>query len=227
MDGPATHTARHRTATGAWTVFAAVAVAGAGGMALEMTASRMLLPYYGDSYLVWANLIGLVLAALSLGYYVGGAVADRWPSSRLLGLALLGAGTWTAGIPALGSVWLPYLDRVMPVSQTGCVVGSFLAVTILLAAPVLLLGLVPPLAIRLLLEGVAVAGNLTGRVYAVSTVGSMVGTFAPVLWLMPAFGVRATFAVAAAVLGLTGLLGLAASVRRGRAGSFGPARDAW
>lgn len=225
MDRSAHRAAQYRSVTNAWTVFAAVGVAGAGGMALEMTTSRMLLPYYGDSYLVWANLIGLVLAALSLGYYVGGAVADRWPSARLLGLALVGAGTWTAGIPALGSVWLPYLDKAMPVSQAGYVAGSFLAVTILLAAPMLLLGLVPPLAIRLLLEGVATAGNLAGRVYAVATVGSMVGTFAPVLWLMPAFGIRATFGIMAAVLALTGVLGLAVGVRRGRAGSPGPTRD--
>jgi hypothetical protein len=70
------------------------------------------------------------------------------------------------------------------------------------------LGLVPPFAIRLLLGGVAGAGNLAGRVYAISTVGSMVGTFAPVLWLMPAFGVRATFAITAVALVLTGVVAL-------------------
>jgi hypothetical protein len=177
-------------------------------MALEMTVSRLLLPYYGDSHLVWANLIGLVLATLSLGYYLGGALADRRPSARLLGLAMLAAGAWAALIPVLGPAWLGLLRGAMPAGQTGYLAGSFLAVTVLLAVPMLLLGLVPPFAIRLLLGGVAGAGNLAGRVYAISTVGSMVGTFAPVLWLMPAFGVRATFAITAVALVLTGVVAL-------------------
>jgi len=187
----------------------AAAVAGGAGMSLEMAASRFLLPYYGDARPVWANLIGLVLLALSLGYYVGGALADRRPSARPPALALLAAAGWTAGIPRLGPLWLRYLQRAMPAGDAGYLLGSFLAVAALLAIPMLLLGLVPPYVIRLLLKDVRLTGELAGRVYAVSTVGSLVGTLAPVLWLMPAYGIRATFGITAGVLAVVGALGLA------------------
>jgi MFS family permease len=182
------------------------AVAGAAGMSLEMAASRMMLPYYGDSHVIWANLIGVILAALTVGYYLGGGLADRWPNRRLLLLLLGGAGLWTYLVPTVGSPLLSAVRAVFPKSQLGFVGGSLLGV--------LVLGCVPPLIIRLALADVRTAGNVTGRVYAVSTVGSMLGTFAPVLWLMPSFGVRATFTVTAVVLLVTALAAVSLPLRR-------------
>jgi len=190
------------------------AVAGAAGMSLEMAASRMMLPYYGDSHVIWANLIGVILAALTVGYYLGGGLADRWPNRRLLLLLLGGAGLWTYLVPTVGSPLLSAVRAVFPKSQLGFVGGSLLGVLVLFAAPNLLLGCVPPLIIRLALADVRTAGNVTGRVYAVSTVGSMLGTFAPVLWLMPSFGVRATFTVTAVVLLVTALAAVSLPLRR-------------
>lgn len=189
-------------------LYFAVAVSGAGGMALEMAASRLMLPFYGDSHIIWANIIGLVLAALTVGYYVGGAIVDRWPSRRLLSLLVVVSGLWTAVLPLVGSSWMAAIQNAFPITQTGFVVSSLLGVLILFALPTFLLGCVPPFAIRLAMADVRSAGYVAGRVYAVSTVGSMFGTFAPVLWLMPNLGVRTTFTVVAVVLLLTATLGL-------------------
>jgi len=177
-------------------------------MALEMAASRMLLPFYGDSHLVWANLIGLVLAALAVGYYVGGTMADRRPSRRVLSCLIAGAGLWIGLIPFAGKPLLRLIENGSPPNQTGLILGSLLAVLALFAVPAVLLGCVPPFVIRLALGDVRGAGKVAGRVYAISTVGSMIGTFVPVLWLMPTFGVRATFMVVAAVLLLAAAPGM-------------------
>lgn len=190
-------------------LFSVAALSGGAGMALEMAVSRRLLPYYGDSHVVWANLIGLVMLSLSLGYRLGGAAADRWPSARLLAPALLAAAAWTALLPAWGPPMLESLQSLLPFGEAGALLGSLLAVAALLGLPMLLLGLVPPFVIRLLLRRVAGAGRLSGRVYAVATVGSMVGTFAPVLWWLPDYGIEATFYILAGLLALWGAAGLA------------------
>jgi predicted membrane-bound spermidine synthase len=189
-------------------LFVAVAVAGGSGMALEMAASRQLLPLYGDSHLIWANVIGIFLSALTLGYFAGGELADRRPSRRLM-LALIAiSGLWTAAIPVVGSSLLRSIQGSFAATQTGFILSSLLGVLALFALPTFLLGCVPPFGIRLALSDVRVAGKVAGSVYAISTVGSMLGTFAPVLWLMPDFGVRSTFAVISAVLLLTALAGV-------------------
>jgi len=198
-------------------LYSVAALSGGAGMALEMAVSRQLLPYYGDSHLVWANLIGLVLLALSLGYWLGGALADRRPVLRPLSLALLATGAWAMALPVWGSALLRGLQRSLPFSDLGALAGSLLAVTALLALPMLMLGLAIPYVIRLMLHEVEGAGRLAGRVYAVATVGSMVGTFATVLWWLPAYGVRATLLILALLLGIWGAAGLvvdAAGARR-------------
>ena len=192
----------------------AAAVSGAGGMALEMAASRLLLPYYGDSHLIWANLIGLILAALTVGYYVGGILADRRPSVRALVLLLAASGAWVLVLPVVSRPLLSALQGALPVSQVGFIVSSLIGVLLLFAPPSFLLGCVSPFVIRLSLPDIASAGTVAGSVYAVSTVGSIIGTFGSALWLMPSYGLRATFAVIAVVLLATAGLGLALPVRR-------------
>lgn len=196
----------------------AAAVAGGGGMALEMAASRLLLPYYGDSHLIWANLIGLILAALTVGYYVGGKLADRNPSRRSLTVLFAISGVWTLLVPLVSSPLLSAVQHAFPVSQLGFIVSSLIGVLLLFAPPTFLLGCVSPYVIRLSLPDVASAGNVAGGVYAVSTVGSMLGTFGSALWLMPAYGLRVTFAVIAIVLLATAVLGVALLPRRVVAG---------
>ncbi len=174
--------------------------AGVGALATEITASRLLAPYFGSSTIVWANLIGLVLAALAVGYWLGGRIADRWPRRRLLGYVVLGAAVCVAAIPFVAKPFLDVSVRGLDQVSAGAVIGSFLAVLLLFAPPVVLLGIVSPFAIRLAVRDVATAGAVAGRFYALSTAGSLLGTFLPALVLIPAIGTQRTFLVTATVL---------------------------
>ena len=178
--------------------------AGAGALATEIAAARLLAPYYGSSTVVWANVIGLVLAFLSLGYWLGGRVADRHPSYRVLGRIVLAAGVLIAIVPFAAGPFLDVsvegLDRV----SAGAAIGSFFAVLLLFAPAVTMLGMVAPFAVRLAIDDVRDAGSVAGRLYALSTIGSLLGTFLSALVLIPAIGTRRTLIVAAVVVALPG-----------------------
>ena len=149
---------------------------------------------------MWANLIGIVLAALALGYWLGGRLADRRPEPRLLGRIVLAAAVFVAAIPFAAKPFLDFTVEGLDTASAGAVVGSFLAVLLLCAPPVVLLGMVSPFAIRLAVSSIATAGAVAGRLYALSTAGSLLGTFLPALVLIPAIGTQRTFLVVAAVL---------------------------
>ncbi len=177
--------------------------AGIGALATEITASRLLAPYFGSSTIVWANLIGIVLAALALGYWLGGRVADRRPQPSLLGFIVLAAALCVAAIPFVAKPFLDLTVEGLDEASAGAVIGSFLAVLLLFAPPVVLLGMVSPFAIRLAISSVATAGAVAGRFYALSTAGSLLGTFLPALVLIPAIGTQRTFLVIAALLAVS------------------------
>jgi spermidine synthase len=174
--------------------------AGIGALATEITASRLLAPYFGSSTVVWANLIGVVLAALSLGYWLGGRIADRRPERPLLGFIVLAAAICVAAIPFVAKPFLDVTVEGLDETSAGAVIGSFVAVLLLCAPPVVLLGMVSPFAIRLAVASIATAGAVAGRLYALSTAGSLLGTFLPALVLIPAIGTQRTFLVVAALL---------------------------
>jgi predicted membrane-bound spermidine synthase len=174
--------------------------AGIGALATEIAASRLLAPYFGSSTIVWANLIGIVLAALAVGYWLGGRLADRRPEPRLLGRIVLVAAVFVAAIPFVAQPFLDFTVEGLDETSAGAVVGSFFAVLLLCAPPVVLLGMVSPFAIRLAVASIATAGAVAGRLYALSTAGSLLGTFLPALVLIPAIGTQRTFLVVAALL---------------------------
>lgn len=177
--------------------------AGIGALATEITASRLLAPYFGSSTIVWANLIGVILASLAVGYWVGGRVADRRPQASVLGLVVLAAALLVAVIPFVARPFLDMTVEGLDQVSAGAVIGSFLAVVLLCAPPVVLLGMVSPFAIRLAVVGIETAGAVAGRLYALSTAGSLVGIFLPALVLIPAVGTQRTFLVIAALLALS------------------------
>ena len=183
-----------------------VFAAGVGSLATEIAASRLLAPYFGNSTIVWANVIGLILASLSLGYWLGGRFADRRPSPRALGVLVVAAACLIAVIPFVARPLLDLsvegLDRV----SAGAAIGSFFGVLVLFVPPVVLLGMVAPFAIRLALTDVASAGTVAGRLYAVSTIGSLLGTFLSALVLIPAIGTQRTLLAAATLIGAGGAL---------------------
>jgi spermidine synthase len=183
-----------------------VFLAGAGTLAIEIAASRLLAPYFGSSTVVWANIIGLTLAYLSLGYWLGGRIADRQPDPRLLARIILLAAVALAITPFAARPILELAVRGLDALSFGSVVGSFFAALALFAVPVTALGAVAPFAIRLALSSVADAGKVAGRLYACSTVGSLVGTFVAALVTIPFVGTQRTIVGTAAFLALAAAL---------------------
>jgi spermidine synthase len=179
-----------------------VFLAGIGSMATEICASRLLAPYYGSSTVVWANIIGLILASLSVGYWLGGRVADKHPSPQLLAVVVLAAAAWVAAIPFVARPFLDLSIKGIETLSTGSVVGSFAASLALFAPPVVLLGMVTPFAIRLAATGVADAGRVAGRIFALSTAGSLIGTFVPAIVTIPLIGTQRTLIGAALIIAL-------------------------
>ncbi|HYR53406.1 MAG TPA: fused MFS/spermidine synthase, partial [Methylomirabilota bacterium] len=169
-----------------------VFVSGMASLGIEFGASRLLAPYFGTSLYVWGVLIGLILVYLSAGYVIGGRLADRHPRDELLYQITAWAGLWIGVIPLVSYPILVASQQGFRDLSVGLVAGTLLAVVLLFAVPVTLLGCVSPFAIRLLLKDVATGGNTAGRVYALSTVGSILGTFLPVFWFIPTYGTRPT-----------------------------------
>ena len=169
-----------------------VFISGMASLGVEFGASRLLAPYFGTSLYVWGVLIGLILIYLSAGYVIGGRFADRHPREEVLYQITAWAGLWIGIIPLVSYPILLASQQGFKELSVGLVAGTLFAVVILFAVPVILLGCVSPFAIRLLLRNVETGGNTAGRVYALSTAGSILGTFLPVFWFIPTYGTRPT-----------------------------------
>jgi predicted membrane-bound spermidine synthase len=188
-------------------------VTGFASIATEISASRLIAPYFGSSTFIWANLIGVTLLFLSLGYWLGGRIIDRRPDARLLyALIAVAAVALALVVPISRPILRASLDA-FDERNAGAFLGS-LAATLLLFAPTLLaLGMVAPAAIRLRMNSVEDAGKAAGSLYAISTAGSILGSFVPVIILLPEIGTRATFAVIALVMVVMSIAGLLAEGR--------------
>ena len=161
-----------------------VFLSGALVMVLEMVGARVLAPYVGTSAIVWTSLIGVVLACLALGAWAGGRMADRHLSRRGLALALAGAGlgsALTALCHALVGQWVTEGIGNLYVAAVAAAVGIF-------ALPAFFFGMISPYAIRLRIGSVDTAGATVGRLYALSTAGSILGTFLGGFVLISFFG---------------------------------------
>lgn len=201
----------------AWRRRLLLPLAFAGGLAslgIEFAAARLLAPFFGQSLFIWGTLIGLILIYLTIGYYAGGRLADRRPDSRLLFRLTAAAALLTAAIPIVSRPILSIAQSGFAQLSVGLVLGSLISVIILFAAPVILLGMVSPFVIRLRIRELETAGNAAGAVYALSTMGSILGTFVPVFWLIPTYGTRPTIFVLAFLLGAISAAGLYEPGRR-------------
>ncbi len=187
-----------------FTVFAS----GMTTLALELSASRLLEPYFGTSNLVWASIIGLILIYLTLGYFLGGRWADRSPFPKTM-YTILVWGAFTAGLmPLVARPVLRLASDAFDRLQVAALLGSFTATLILFIVPVTLLGMISPFAIRLAIDNPREAGALSGKIYAISTLGSFIGTFLPSLLMTPLIGTTDTFYTFGIFLCLVGLAGL-------------------
>ena len=161
-----------------------VFVASACTLILEIVAGRILAPVIGVSLYTWTSIIGVVLAGISVGNYIGGLVADKYPSRQTLGLILLVSGAFTVVILPLISIAgdvvsdLPLLPRIVTLTAV-----LFLPVS-------LILGMVTPIVIKLQLQELSRTGDIVGRFYAVSTAGSILGVFLTGFVLIQWIGTR-------------------------------------
>lgn len=171
-------------------IYLSVFVAGVCSLAIELSASRLLGPYFGAGNVVWISIIGLILICLAIGSYLGGRWADRHPTpTRFYQL-----GLWSAFlsilVPAVAMLILPTLTALQMPLMLGVVSASVL----LFALPMILLGSISPFAVRLSIQNNLVSsGRRAGQIYGVSTLGSVVGAILPVLVLLPQWGAKATF----------------------------------
>jgi spermidine synthase len=175
-----------------WLYFT-VFISGMTSLAVEMASSRLLGNVFGSSNLVWASIIGLILIYLTVGYFVGGRLADRKPNSGTFLSILIWAGFATVLIPVVAKPILRFAADAFDKLQLGALAGSFVSVMILLAIPMVLMGTASPYAIRLSVDDAKKAGQISGRIYAISTIGSFIGTFIPTLVLIPLIGTYRTF----------------------------------
>jgi spermidine synthase len=199
-------------------LYLTVFVAGMSTLAIEFTTSRMLQTVYGTSNIVWANVIGLVLLALTLGYFIGGRWADKRPYPHIFYTLVTVAGFASVFFLLLTSVILKTAAAAMAAINVNAIAGSLVGVILALVVPVTLLGIVSPFAIRLAVTDVAEAGRVSGRIYAISTWGSLLGTYLPVLLTIPQFGSRVTAVLFGVLLLIVGLIGLWQTKSRARLG---------
>ncbi len=191
-----------------------VFIAGMTTLGIELTASRLLGNVYGTSNIVWANIIGLILIYLTAGYFLGGRWGDRWPYPTPFYRLILWA-SFTAGlVPIISRPVLLRAAMAVEHLETGLMLGSFLSILVLFSVPITLLGTISPYAIRLSIEDTDHAGRVSGKIYALSTMGSILGTFLPVLILIPIIGTARTFLFFSFTLMAVAFLGLALHDRR-------------
>ncbi|MEI8165415.1 MAG: fused MFS/spermidine synthase [Chloroflexales bacterium] len=189
-----------------------VFLAGVGTLGIEMVMPRLLAPFFGTSQPIWAVVIGMTLAYLAVGYWLGGRLADRHPDERLLYWLIAWSGLVCAVIPLAARPVLQIAQLALRSVAAGSFLGALAVVVLLFAAPVILLATVSPFAVRLRIRqaeaGVAAAGRTVGTISALSTLGSIVGTFLTVLVLIPLIGTSATLFLFAGFLVALALLGL-------------------
>ncbi len=162
-----------------------VFICGADLMGLEIVAARVLAPWLGNSIFVWGAVISTVMVALSLGYALGGHIADKYGSTRILAPVIAAAGLLTVLVPPIAEAVLPHAADLGP--RTGSLVASAL----IFFAPSLLLAMVSPLGVRLAAaSGMERIGRSAGGLYSVSTAGSIFGTLATSFWLIPLLSIE-------------------------------------
>jgi spermidine synthase len=189
-------------------LYVLVFVVGTVSLGAEIAAARLMAPFFGASTIVWANTIGVVLVALSIGYWLGGRLGDRYPRMRELCLTIGAAAVLIAIVPFAARPFFDVANDALDSISAGAFVGSLVGVLFLIAVPVILLGTAAPWAIRLAVPDVEHSGRTAGRLYAVSTVGSLLGTMLAALALIPFVGTQRTFLIFAVALALVAVAGL-------------------
>jgi MFS family permease len=201
----------------AFTVF----ISGMTTLAAEFGASRLLQMRFGSVNLVWAVIIGLILVYFAAGYFIGGKQADKSPHPETMFTLLAWGGVSLGLIPIVAQPILLAAASAMDALNLGVIAASFLATMLLFSVPVTLLAMASPFAIRISLQDARQAGNVSGNLYALSTIGSVLGAFLPTLLLFPLIGTSRTILLFGLLILLVALAGLGLEKRWRKALLFG------
>ncbi|MFA7254162.1 MAG: fused MFS/spermidine synthase [Patescibacteria group bacterium] len=180
-----------------------VFISGACVMILELVGSRVLAPYAGSSLSTWTSLIGIILGCLSLGYWIGGKIADKSQSYDVLALMLLSSGLLIGVTGATKGYILNTMSLTLGLET---VTFTIISSIILFGIPSLILGVISPYAVRLKIKQVSSSGSTVGNLYAISTFGSILGTFIGGFYLIPNLGNSKLIFLLAAIMAFNSLL---------------------
>ncbi|MBA3683956.1 MAG: fused MFS/spermidine synthase [Planctomycetes bacterium] len=182
-------------------LYATSIIAGFCMMALEIMGGRVLYPIFGSSIDVWAAIISVFILSLSIGYVIGGRIADRARSNAALGWLLLASGACYCLIPAFDLRLMEALGETVHQARW----GVLLAATLLFLVPSLLLGAISPILVKLVFVNAERVGRTTGTLYAVGSVGNVLGILVSDYVLMERVDLRTNLYAMGIVLGLLGL----------------------
>jgi spermidine synthase len=169
-------------------------------LVIELVAGRIMAPYVGVSLYTWTSIIGVVLAGISIGAYLGGLIADRYPRSSTLG--------WLLFLSGLGAFSISPLTNLIGAAQfqTSLMIRILLITTIIFLVPSCILGMISPVVVKLTLNNLEKTGNVVGKIYAFSTLGSILGTFSTGFFLISWLGTRQILFTMGIILILSALI---------------------
>ncbi len=185
-----------------------VFICGAVVMILELVGSRVLAPYVGTSIIVWTSLIGIILGSLSLGYWWGGRIADKKPNYKIFSMIIFISAISVGMIILLKSMVLDFLQN----NIANIHINATIATLILFALPSMLLGMITPYAVKLKIKDMESSGKTVGGLYAISTIGSIAGTYMAGFFLIAYFGSSNIILVLSIILVFTSILAYAKSI---------------
>ena len=166
-------------------------------LVIELVAGRLLAPHVGVSLYTWTSIIGVVLAGISIGAWLGGILADRYSPVSILPILLLLSALAAFAVLPLASL---FAARALPLPEDSLMLRVLCASAVIFFVPSCLLGMISPVAVKMALRNLADTGHVVGRLYAISTVGSILGTFTTGFFLIARFGTRAIVLGVAIVL---------------------------
>ena len=169
-------------------------------LVIEMVAGRILAPFVGVSIYTWTSIIGVILAGISIGAFIGGKLVDRFPTRKTLGWLLLISGLVALSIVPLTDTIALWRIRVP------LMVRIFIVTSIIFFVPGCILGTISPVVVRLTLKNIENAGNVIGKIYAFSTLGAIIGTFVTGFFLISWMGTRMIVFTTGALLILVAIL---------------------
>ena len=177
-------------------------------MAVEMSANRLIAPFFGTSVFIWTNIIGVIMITLSAGYYWGGKLADRHPNHRTLYILVLFSAVILLVLPLVAPFVFQFASGKITETNVSLVFISFITTLLIIGFPFIFLGMISPFISRLITHSFQETGSAVGQVFAISTIGSILGTFLPTLFLIPMIGTKKTILLFATLLLVISILGL-------------------